>query len=363
MARLVKVYANLEAFKDRHGKERHYFRKSGHKRIPVKGTFGSHEFDESYEAAKASVAAPSRPGESSIRPGTVDDLCARYYDSYGFKNLKAPSQKHYRHQIEAFRSVMGFMMVRSLAKRHFNQIKSDMAERPGACRTLLKRLTTLLNFAIDEEMIDINPMARVKLPEEGDGFTPWSDEDIKHYLLKWGAGTRERLGLYLCLFTGQRRSDVVRMTQSDIRDHEIRVVQQKSSRRFKAGKQLWIPLHPLLQAELALWPHNQKALIVNSRGGAFSSEGFGNWLRQAAKDVNLNDQGVSFDPPLIEGTRGPHGLRKAAARRLIEAGCDGESARAITGHASEKELAVYIRDVNQLKKARQAIGKLDQEKV
>lgn len=363
MARLVKVYANLEAFKDRHGKPRYYYRKHGHKRIPITGSFGSHEFDEAYENAKAKVANPSLPGQDAIRKGTVDDLCARYYQSYEFKNLKDQTQKNYRRQIEAFRNVMGFMMVRSLTKRHFNQIKSDMADRPGACRTFLKRLNTLLNFAIDEEMIDVNPMARVKLPEEGDGFVAWSDEDIAHYLKKWGAGTRERLGLYLCLFTGQRRSDIVKMTQSDIRDHEIQVVQQKSSRRFKAGKRLWIPLHPLLQAELALWPQEQKALIVNSRGDPFSSEGFGNWIRQAAKDVNFDPDGKPISPPLIDGTRGPHGLRKAAARRLIEAGCDGESARAITGHASEKELAVYIRDVNQRKKARQAMGKLDQENV
>ncbi len=84
--------------------------------------------------------------------------------------------------------------------------------------------------------------------------------------------------------------------------------------------------------------------LVNPKtGAALSSEGFGNWLREAAKRAG------------IEGTRGPHGLRKAACRILVELGSDGETVRGITGHASEREMIPYIKDVDQLKKAKQAM--------
>lgn len=347
MARLVKVYANLDSYKDRHGKQRYYYRKAGHKRIPIHGDFGSYEFDQSYEAAKQKTEGKIEVGRSSVVRGTINDLCARYYQTYDFKVLKPKTQKNYRRQIEPFREAVGFMMARALNRRHFEQIKADMVDRPGASRTLLKRLNTLLNFGVKEGLLDTNPLDHVDLPPEGDGFTPWTDDDITAFAQVWGAGTRERLGMYLCLFTGQRRSDIVKMNRDHLRDDTISVKQEKT------GKRLWIPLHPLLQLELRHVPDSQHYFLINPRTGqALSSEGFGNWLRKAAKIV-----------PQIEGTRGPHGLRKAAARRLIEAGCDGETTRAITGHASEKELLVYIRDVNQRKLARRGIDMLDPEKL
>ncbi len=182
-------------------------------------------------------------------------------------------------------------------------------------------------------------MTRVKLPKEGEGFIPWTDEDIQMYLRFWGEGTRERLGMLLCLYTGQRRSDIVRMGQQHVKDGEISVTQSKG------GKRLWIPLHRELKAELEKLPQGQLMFLINRKSGsALSSEGFGNWIRASAKRAGIED------------TRGPHGLRKAACRRLIEAGCDGETARAISGHASEKEMKPYIQDVDQRKKARQAMA-------
>ena len=53
-----------------------------------------------------------------------------------------------------------------------------------------------------------------------------------------------------------------------------------------------------------------------------------------------------------------HGLRKAAATRLIDAGCDVVEAAAITGHASLKELQRYIETRDRKKAARRAMAKL-----
>ena len=53
-----------------------------------------------------------------------------------------------------------------------------------------------------------------------------------------------------------------------------------------------------------------------------------------------------------------HGLRKAAARRLAEAGCSEHEIAAITGHASSAELRVYTRAVNQKRLAVAAMAKV-----
>jgi integrase len=53
-----------------------------------------------------------------------------------------------------------------------------------------------------------------------------------------------------------------------------------------------------------------------------------------------------------------HGLRKAAARRLAEAGCSEHEIAAITGHASLDEVRTYTKAVNQKRLAEAAMAKV-----
>ena len=53
-----------------------------------------------------------------------------------------------------------------------------------------------------------------------------------------------------------------------------------------------------------------------------------------------------------------HGLRKAAARRLAEAGCSEKQIAAVTGHRTLKEVARYTRAADQELLAAQAVDKL-----
>lgn len=50
---------------------------------------------------------------------------------------------------------------------------------------------------------------------------------------RWKSGTREQLALALCLYTGQRRSDVVTMERQYVRAGRISVAQQKTAIRLK----------------------------------------------------------------------------------------------------------------------------------
>jgi enterobacteria phage integrase len=50
-----------------------------------------------------------------------------------------------------------------------------------------------------------------------------------------------------------------------------------------------------------------------------------------------------------------HGLRKAAARRLAEAGCSASEIAAITGHKTLAEVERYTRAADQERLARQAM--------
>jgi integrase len=54
-----------------------------------------------------------------------------------------------------------------------------------------------------------------------------------------------------------------------------------------------------------------------------------------------------------------HGLRKAAARRLAEAGCTTHEIASITGHRSLKEVSRYTAAVDQIRLAKQAMDKVE----
>jgi integrase len=55
----------------------------------------------------------------------------------------------------------------------------------------------------------------------------------------------------------------------------------------------------------------------------------------------------------------PHGLRKAAARRLAEAGCSAKQIMSITGHKTMSEAQRYVDDADQKTLAIDAINKLE----
>lgn len=142
------------------------------------------------------------------------------------------------------------------------------------------------------------------------------------------------------LYTGQRRSDAVKMGLQHVRDGRISVTQEKT------GARLQIPIHARLQAEIDLMPAGQLMFITGVNGKPMVSESFGNAFGEWCEAAGLpNDSS-------------PHGVRKAAGRRLAEANCTAKQIMAILGHQSLAEAERYTRDADQIGLADEAIGKL-----
>jgi hypothetical protein len=71
---------DIQAFRDRHGKSRYYFRKPGYKRIPLPGSPGSPEFMAAHSAALAGFEiGRSDIGANRSTPGIVRTAVAAYY--------------------------------------------------------------------------------------------------------------------------------------------------------------------------------------------------------------------------------------------------------------------------------------------
>jgi integrase len=190
-------------------------------------------------------------------------------------------------------------------------------------------------------------------PKKQGGFHRWTDAEISRFEAQHDVGTKARLAMALSLYTGQARQDAVLMGEQHITpeydpddDREIEILNWvRKKTEDKTGLELAIPVHPELRRIIDATPSGHLTFLINERGGPFPDASFGNWFRDRCNEAGLRH--CSF-----------HGLRKAAATRLIDAGCDVVEAAAITGHASLKELQRYIETRDRKKAARRAMGKL-----
>ena len=198
-----------------------------------------------------------------------------------------------------------------------------------------------MRFAVEEGWRRDDPTIGVKaIKVRSDGIYTWSEDDIAAFEKHWPVGTKQRLALGLALFTGQRRSDLVRMGRQHIHNGYIHVTQQKTKTK------LAIPIHSELQTVLDATPSEHLTYLTTAFGRPFTPAGFGGWFRAACDAAGL-PKGCSV-----------HGLRKAACRRLAEAGCSANVIAAISGHRTLKEVARYTTAADQEKLADTAIRAL-----
>jgi integrase len=334
----------VERWRDRHGKVRVYFRQGRGARIALPPSIGSDEFRNAYQAALAGHHAPNRERREAFAPGTIGALIVSYMRSSSYLSLRQTTKLGYASRIEALRTKHGHRTVAGLTRQRIvSGILQPYAERPGAALSTLKVLRILIRHGIDIGWLDHDPSLGIKRPKTQE-IRSWTNAEIEAFRRRWPIGTKQRLAFEMLLCTGQRRSDVHRMTWADVNENTIMVVQQKTSRK------LTIPLHRDLLAVLAVADRGRVTIINTEYGKPFTVDGFSQWIRQA-----ITAAGLPLDCQ-------PHGLRKAAGRRLAEAGCTAHEIMSVLGHTTLAEAERYTRDADQMLLAMDAMAKLEGRK-
>ena len=329
----------VQGFIDRHGKPRFYFRRPRFKSTPLPGLPWSPEFMAAYEAALA--AQPPQIGSARVKQGTFRALAVSYFSSLGFRSMKPSTQSVYRNAIERLCDDHGDKGAATMQREHVVKLMAARAEKPEGANLLRKVLRAMMSHAVEIGLRADNPTRDVKaIRVKSDGFHSWTDDEIAQFEKRHPIGTRPRLAFGLSLYTGQRRSDVVRMGRQHIdKNGAIRV------RQLKTGAELAIPVHAELDAIIAETPGDHLTFLTTQFGKPFTAAGFGNWFREQCNLSGLPHCSA-------------HGLRKAAARRLAEAGCTEHEIAAITGHASLREITRYTKAADQVRLAVSAMDKV-----
>lgn len=323
----------VQAFRDTGGRMRYYFRRTGSRRVALPGSPGSHEFMAAYQAAMRSQKLPDARG-------TLAALIADFYGSTRWKQLKPSTKVTYRGILERLRTQHGEKPVARLQREHVIRMVDERADMPAAASNMLKLLRLLMERAIDTGLRPDDPTMKVRAPKQRrGGFHTWTEAEIDQFEAHWLPGTRERLAFALLLYTGQRRSDVVRMGRQHLRDGELTISQQKT------GTEVTIPPHPALSS---LLPDDRLIFLLTSFNKPFTAAGFGNWFREACSAAGLPHCSA-------------HGLRKAHIRRLAEVGGSAKEMAALGGHKTLKEVERYSEAADRKRLARSGMARLIRE--
>jgi integrase len=320
------------------GEEATYYRwRSTGERI--KGEPGTEEFENDLARIKA---APPK-----VEAGTWNALVLDYKISPDYrKDLKPSTQKYYDRQLERAQA-LGPAPVPEIKRREILGIRDALAMVNGsqAANQFVMVMSVLMDFAVEREYRESNPLAKLKRIKGGT-YETWNDAQIRYALTKFEEHYRR--AALLALYTGQREGDCCAMKWSQYDGTAIEVAAQQKTLTY-----VWIPVHRTLRAELDRWrgeiegDAKDRTILVNSLGRAWPTHSFAAMLSRV----------IGRHPPLSGLVF--HGLRKAAAARLAEAGCSTHEIAAITGHQSLAMVELYTKKADRKRRAISAMAKLE----
>jgi len=255
---------------------------------------------------------------------------ASFYRSPEWRGVGESTKKTYRGVIEAFRAEHGGKRVSHLKACHVRSILDKKADTPAAANNLRKRLSQLMDHAVRLDWITANPVKATKSYKVGgNGFHAWDEGEIARFFEVHGPGTLAHRAVTLMLYTGAARVDAVKLGPWNLREtpNGLRIEYRRQKTMKTNGMAVSIPVHPDLAAVLADLP-SDRPFLATAYGKARSAEGLGNSVREWCDAAGLT-------------ACTSHGLRKACARRLAEAGANVKQIAAVTGHKTLAEVQRY----------------------
>lgn len=344
---MTRSYPRASRYRDRHGKWR--WRYQHRRRSWQLGTeYGSEEFIRLYEAADREASGKSeRP--SRCAPGTFNALVETFYRSPAFQRLSPSTRATYSGIIDRFRQEKdrGNKLVKDLRRRDVIAIMSSMSDTPAAANNLLRMLRMLMKLAIQLEWRDTDPTLGVDKFPTGPGFHTWTEAEIARFYACHKPGTLAHTAMTLMLCTGAARADVVRLGWGNVAEDRIQYRRQKMLTRD--GMLIDIRILPELAEVLSALPRDHFTFLQTRHGSSRSPKAFGGLMRKWCDAAGL--------PECTS-----HGLRKAIARRLGDAGATPHMIASITGHKSIKEVAHYSEDYDRARSADEGFDRLSRTK-
>lgn len=292
-----------------------YFVRSGVcARMPDDPT--SAEFFAEYSRLRNMGVAAAPPKGRSFRA-----LIGHYRRSTRFTKLASRTRSDYDKVLEYIEGAFGPLPVAGMRRKDVVRARDANASTLRFANYIVQVLRVMLEHARDIGWREDNPAKGVSLlKSEGPGREPWPADKIDDF--REAAPDRARLIFELCLGTGQRIGDVLRMRWDHIEAGGIHV------RQGKTGRALWVPFTDELQLVLARTPRRGLTVVADRHGRPLRYP----QARHAIAAVRKVIGAEAYDI---------HSLRYSTASELARLGCSDDLIMAITGHNTAAMVAKY----------------------
>ncbi len=324
-----KEFPPAKPYADRHGARRWRIRKNGFS-FELGTDYGSPDFVRRYEAALA-VLAGREIGIDRTKPGSISDLLVRYY-KVALPRWTESTIKTNKAILERFREKHGHRPVGTMRPHHMEAILANMHKTPAAAYNLRKRLIPVFRLAIKMDWLTVNPAALADaVPYQAKGHHTWSEDEIEKFYEIHKPGSIPHRVMTLMLWTGAARADAVKLGWFSIKQtaegERLQYTRQKTG-RMKSPVLISIPIAPDLHALLATLPKDAGTFLQTLDGKKRSAKAITGDMRKWCDAAGLPECTA-------------HGLRKAIARRLADAGASALTIGSITGHKTLSEVQRY----------------------
>lgn len=250
---------------------------------------------------------------------TFKELFESYVKSPGFRKLSTRSKQMYMYVGERMSEYFGDRIVKNIRRPDLLTFQNESADKPAYSNLALRVASVIFAYALDMDMIDHNPAARIK-KLKGGSHVKWTPEEVKEVV-----ALRDRkisTAVAIAWYTGQREGDILSMRWKDFDGEYISVIQQKTNLDMK------IKAHPdLIQYLNGLRGTDPDDYYIVSGKDKMGSSAFRNMLKRRTDKLNIS--------------KVFHGIRKGVASNLAEKGRPISEIAAILGHKTMRMAAYY----------------------
>lgn len=262
---------------------------------------------------------------------SLDTFIDLYRQSPEFTSKKPNTQREYRLRLDQISERFGRVPIRHFngreIKREIILWRDELADTPRAADRCVGMLSTLLNWAMEREIVNQNAAGGVaKLHRVNRADLIWED---RHWEAVRGVPGHVHRVLTLASLTGLRIGDLLALTWEQVTPDYIDVDTQKT------GAMATIPMHEDLQRFLV--GPGRGPILRTSRMEAWTPDGWQSSWRAAKPE--------GFD-------RKVHDLRGTFVTRLMIQGLSDAEIAIITGWETDRIATIRARYVDRGRAAR-----------